>query len=604
MPPKSRQGKRDKKDEAEVPEDEEALASMHEEILEELIDTALKKSYDRYIQKQCIPYAVDRFLGEVRKLADIFFLPHDTLPAAPPIAENDETGLGAFFHMDEEPARVPPDTWARSAVPLRRRFHIPVSSLAGDAPQTHRSTRSGQSSRSVASAGGGQGGHGVISGPKPPQNLQEVKETMCVKPVANALPEKVGNAPDLEEVTLRHEVEERIRTEKLRGQKLKDALKEDEAFARYSRDLKGKEYGYDHNGQICFLHNMNPERLPAQCIPTRTTIAQEGAEQEKEGARKSNRPSAVSNDKKKKKKGKKTPLVSISQAEPFFKELKSIQPPMTNTIRMVSGVTVREGSNVKAGPVIAADKNHMSRSEYLSLSVLSTTDVPNAPQQLRKDSLADGVVFSVPQPQPSSPQPPPGPPLAAPRESPERPDRLGTAESRALSRASQRSGATSEPDWLLDGKQVDSDGHERTSYAREEFDKSILDSTNWGANTAAENFVPRLPPPRVNWEVRHSAIGTVSRLPRSRPFVPPRSPPHAGFLPSPHSPRSPFSPTTKGKGPLILTSPSKITSEVSLPAIHVSRSDSNVPEPRHAQLYRKVTQPARIKLRQQSVTSV
>jgi hypothetical protein len=53
-----------------------------------------------------------------------------------------------------------------------------------------------------------------------------------------------------------------------------------------------------------------------------------------------------------------------SGLDEHFQKSMTLQPPLTETIRLTSGVTLKEGEAVISGPAPPADSTHMSRRDF------------------------------------------------------------------------------------------------------------------------------------------------------------------------------------------------------------------------------------------------
>ncbi|XP_064350462.1 uncharacterized protein C2orf81 homolog [Camelus dromedarius] len=88
-------------------EGEEVVGDIVEELMDQVMDAACKS----YLERQCIPYAVNRARETILQMVQMRFVPRDE--GEPHLAED------PTWAEDEEPSPCPIDTWARGAVPLR-----------------------------------------------------------------------------------------------------------------------------------------------------------------------------------------------------------------------------------------------------------------------------------------------------------------------------------------------------------------------------------------------------------------------------------------------------------------------------------------------------
>nr|XP_045379149.1 uncharacterized protein C2orf81-like [Camelus bactrianus] len=75
--------------------------------MDQVMDAACKS----YLERQCIPYAVNRARETILQMVQMRFVPRDE--GEPHLAED------PTWAEDEEPSPCPIDTWARGALPLR-----------------------------------------------------------------------------------------------------------------------------------------------------------------------------------------------------------------------------------------------------------------------------------------------------------------------------------------------------------------------------------------------------------------------------------------------------------------------------------------------------
>ncbi|XP_072793645.1 uncharacterized protein C2orf81-like isoform X2 [Vicugna pacos] len=89
-------------------EGEEVVGDIVEELVDRVMDAACKS----YLERQCIPYAVNRARETILHVVQMRVVPRDE--GEPHLAED------PTWAEDEEPSPCPIDTWAGGAVPVRR----------------------------------------------------------------------------------------------------------------------------------------------------------------------------------------------------------------------------------------------------------------------------------------------------------------------------------------------------------------------------------------------------------------------------------------------------------------------------------------------------
>ena len=60
----------------------------------------------------------------------------------------------------------------------------------------------------------------------------------------------------------------------------KDRAEEAE-FEHLLRGCKGKDYGYDHDGQVVIMQGLDPDRLPNICVVPRINVTRDSHGQDK-----------------------------------------------------------------------------------------------------------------------------------------------------------------------------------------------------------------------------------------------------------------------------------------------------------------------------------
>mgnify|MGYP005838457531 CR=1 FL=1 len=96
----------------------------------------------------------------------------------------------------------------------------------------------------------------------------------------------------------RSELEQRLREEiearKAQGEAARRAAQKDreeeESLATLQKELRGKDYGYDHGGKVVVFSRVDPDKLPAQSVGARAAVRMDGipaaAEEASGGAKK------------------------------------------------------------------------------------------------------------------------------------------------------------------------------------------------------------------------------------------------------------------------------------------------------------------------------
>ena len=117
--------------------------------------------------------------------------------------------------------------------------------------------------------------------------------------------------------------------QRLQLQKDQEDLKQLEVL---QKSLRGREYTYDHNGQVVFVNKPNTEKLPAYGAGLRVNVPETSGGLQTHGKYK--RFANVGSSK-------------LMETD-FIEKEKSSQPSALEVMQMAKGVTLREGGGAKA----------------------------------------------------------------------------------------------------------------------------------------------------------------------------------------------------------------------------------------------------------------
>jgi len=461
-------------------EDREVVAQ--EQLIFGIINDILHRVFSRAEQAElqaAVPaYTVHRLVNDALEVVDMAFVPREDHSI-----ESYGTA-GNNWLIDEEPAPPPIDRWARGAVPVRRRPKLPP-----DAPEAYRGVRrasymsgGGTRSRSVSSV---QSSHPAQSKIGRTANMQ--RATLGKRTDDNIRKHLTAEEAEREQ-RLRDEIESRRQAEELQRVQ---AEKDEEELRRLEvlqKELRGKDYGYDHKGNVIVLSKVDPEKLPAYSVGPRVSLlpTEEELEQmEVEAAKEGNGKTRSSTEKKKKKKDKKPAELE------YVQQNVEGQPSMMETMKMSSGVTLREGNSIKPGPRVAPVEDRISRRDFMS-------KIGSQGEQM------GGVLLKTDTPVSST--------VASHRMS------TGAGDSMNLA-ASAVTGADSELDWTLDATPI-IPPPEAPPATPPDVSEYLVSAPDWGLNPPPkEPYQPPSQPPKVSDRQRELTLGKVSRLPRDRPFV-------------------------------------------------------------------------------------
>jgi len=225
---------------------------------------------------------------------------------------------------------------------------------------------------------------------------------------------------------------------------------------------------------VLVLASMEADKLPAYSLNPRVDLPSQDEENDKKGARRGGNSTA-----KKEKKSRPMTQTPTAMAPQYteFKELDSLQPPLSQTMAMAAGVTLREGDVEKSGPP-PSDGMRMTRKEFASLASMS---------EVVTDAVAVDQVEDTP-----------APPIDESELSPPVDDVRGLSPSASGNQLEEVESPT----------RIDS---------AEDFNMKILKATNWGANPLPREYAPPALPGRTMDKTL--SIGPRARAPRQRPNV-------------------------------------------------------------------------------------
>eukprot|EP01135_Chromosphaera_perkinsii_P001339 Nk52_evm66s164 gene=Nk52_evmTU66s164 len=346
-----------------------------DDLITEILDTTADLCYKKYIEKQLNPYAVNKCKEIVLKFIKWQFLDKD-----PGNEECEDESWGEV----NEPEAPQIDSWARGVVPIVRkqtRQTLNVPSHSGSTSSLN-SSKYGMSRRSSANSVVSyspkrRGSIAPSTGMSPKQSQPYIpyqrhlsydysKRQSSASQTAEALakisakPKSSGAKKKSQTSTQKRkpitsskdrdkEADKRLQADALF---LEETKKEQEEISRINREAQYVGHTYDHEGKIIGIKRLNPDNLPKFKVK---------AQVEFYGSKKTpnnNQSQTELNDKGKKTgkgdKGKNRDKnkEEISSAEDIRGlGVQGISANIMENIQLVPGVTIREGENVKKGPM-------------------------------------------------------------------------------------------------------------------------------------------------------------------------------------------------------------------------------------------------------------
>ena len=332
-------------------DDDDLLAEDRElEEREECIQDVLELIVERVnahleaaeFQGKVVGYAVHEAVKDALAVVDMTFVERESSATRGSLVAEDTRGS---WEPDDEPVPGPVDAWARGAVKARRRQKTPGTE-AGKSTLPYKQATSTTLQRN-ASRTGGASSRSVGDNKK-----SSVAASTRDLPKPKVMRAKLSPEAAERERRLKEEIESRRAVQELQRLQLEKDEEELRQLEKLQQDMRGKDYGYDHKGQVVVLNKLDPERLPAFAVGLRVNVFENQDNFEDEvGAKRNNKHPG----------GKKLNEID------FIEQEKSGQPSVMETMQMAMGVTLREGGGAKAGPPLTTTKQNMSRKDFMDL---------------------------------------------------------------------------------------------------------------------------------------------------------------------------------------------------------------------------------------------
>lgn len=326
--------------------------------------------------------AVDSAVESALIAVDIAFIPRDNEAPFTPLALSHGSWL-----PEEPPVPCSMDSWLRSVMP--ETHPMPKTSYAmsqflqqNQAMSFKHASASGSLSASVAGT------------PEPGATSKASMTTKGgrTKSVTSLAGHLVGlesdrssilNSPDLlkkQEDRLRDELQVRRQQAQAAAQLEAEDAAEKARIAQLAKDLRGKDYSYDHKGQVTVLEGPGKESKDQE-LPYRLTLpqppeieAQVGGRGSPTRMRKIN-PSPTPNPAK----GSRASQAAEKERKlaADYKESKpTSQPSALETMKPNAGVMLRQGGQSKAGPVGTRSIDGVTKDELARMKVRQAMSTP------------------------------------------------------------------------------------------------------------------------------------------------------------------------------------------------------------------------------------
>ncbi|CAG9319482.1 unnamed protein product [Blepharisma stoltei] len=301
--------------------------------------------YDHYIEQKSVSFAVQNLQSILANTLEAHYVRHDL-------------GDPEIWKADEEPVPCKIDSWARNSIPVKKKIKMPsVETTTQQVPADMKSVKSFKSSRSAFTQ--------VKQLNKTLRGMQgEVIEETKGQPIPiqqenEEISEEEEQMRQRKEREMKRKREER---ERIRQRKEEEDEKE-KKIVKEAEDLKNKTFTYDNKGKIVIVNPLKYDTIPPTALVVKYTlpvpIVEENPKDQKKPKKDQTKEFSIV------KARKQVPV----QEQEWVKNVTSVAPPIFDTIKLTTGVSIIEGGRTKY-PVNQAggDLKTMTRREYRTLS--------------------------------------------------------------------------------------------------------------------------------------------------------------------------------------------------------------------------------------------
>ncbi|DBA74158.1 hypothetical protein WJX77_012011 [Trebouxia sp. C0004] len=353
-----------------------------QEALQTAFDSAYQQADERQLHADVVGYTVDSCMKSCVSLLEMTFVSRERQPLDPdPLTETS-------WQPDPEAQPCAPDTWMRGVIQVRQPQRQPIVSTTGGTaspskpPLSHGgSTRSNQASsspriskdlsrvpsrRTSRESLTGHDDSATCTSSRKDGAASRVPQGKAGAAAATRGPAKTGPQQEIED-RMREEVAIRKKEHQRHAEMLAKEEEDQQKFEALHKQLRGKDYGYDHKGQIVVINSIDPDSLPpVAAAPTVTTAAGE-KKQRQNLSQKLKDPPADS--------PKSKPKAPLEADGPdFLADKKDVQPPVVDTIKLASGMSLRAGAAVQSGPKRVVDIHHMTKRDHAKYLVKAAAE--------------------------------------------------------------------------------------------------------------------------------------------------------------------------------------------------------------------------------------
>ncbi|OMJ75849.1 hypothetical protein SteCoe_24909 [Stentor coeruleus] len=324
------------------------------EFIEELIDYGGMQIYENYLTIASIPHSVKSTIAVSVSMVELLYFRRDTMYSQDKkqkIIENEKDR----WVEDIEPIPCSIDTWARNAIPVKKKIRVPKSenikniaqpdtkSMKSFSPRRTRISKAQKTNKSMKNI---IENHPINEGQTPIPILEDIKEI-------NEEVEFLRSRKE-QEMQKRKEDQERVKKIKEEEAELEKKILKD------SEEMKNKILTYDYKGKIIQVNPIKSENLPELGAKVRYL---------------SHEPPLIEEVKPDIKKITSKEFVSVKiiktapqQEKDWVKNATFIQQQLFETINLSPGVKIIEGTRTKLPPSETPDIfKTMSRKDYITL---------------------------------------------------------------------------------------------------------------------------------------------------------------------------------------------------------------------------------------------
>ena len=332
--------------------EEEEREECVQDILELILERVNSHLDAAELQRKVVSYAASQAVRDALAVIDMTFVERESFSTRSPATEPEET-VGSWF-PDEAHIPAPIDAWARGTVRARVRPKVPEQDKprADVGASLKLAATMGASSVGVGTSGTASfrktGGAG-LSSTMPRKSSSAARVAPPVKPLRRKhkmTPEEMDR-----ERRLREEIESRRAAQELQKLQVQKDQYELRKLESLQKSMRGRDYGYDHNGELVLVHKLDPEKMLSFAQTMKVKVIDQRETAEEASARK------VQNLKTKR-------LGRVDYVQP---ERSQQQANALEAMKMSRGVTLRHGASAKVGPPLLSSTQDMSKREYMDL---------------------------------------------------------------------------------------------------------------------------------------------------------------------------------------------------------------------------------------------